>query len=389
MRGCITKKGSTYSVVVDTGRDENGKRKQKWFNGYKSSKEAEKALIKILNQLEDNSYLDVEKMTVREYLKNWLETYVDVNLSKTTARGYRVNIEKHIIPSLGNIPLHKLQPIHIQDLYNKKVKNGRCDGKGGLSAKSVIYIHRVLRKALSQAVKLQILSKNAADFVDTPKKKTYQAKILNEDEIQLLLNAFRGTNIFIPVVLAISTGLRRGESLGLRWGDIDFEQKTLTISQTILPTNEGYTFDTPKSEKSHRTIVVADNITKLLQHHKRLQENNKKLLGKAYNDFDLVSCYPDGKPFSPSSLSHMFARVLKRNNLPSIRFHDLRHINATLMLKNNIPAKIASERLGHSTVGITLDLYSHVLKEMQEDAALKLDSIIFKPESEHDNEKNT
>lgn len=384
MKGCITKKGSTYSIIVDMGRDGNGKRKQKWFNGYKTKKEAEKALIKILSQLEDNSFIDPSKITVKEYLLNWLETYVDTNLAKTTARGYRVNVEKHVIPEFGNMLLSKLQPIHIQALYNKKLKEGRVDGKGGLSAKSVIYIHRVLRKALSQAVKLQILSKNPADFVDIPKNKSYEVKILKEDEIQSLLNAFKNTDIFIPVALAISTGLRRGEALALRWSDIDFENKTLSISQNIVPLKRGYIFTTTKSEKSRRTILITDNIIKLLEQQKELQEKNKKLLGEIYKDNDLVSCYPDGAPFNPSSFSHMFAKVLKKNNLSHIRFHDLRHLNATLMLKSNIPPKIASARLGHSSIGITLDLYSHVINEMQEDAANKLDNIIFKLEDGND-----
>ena len=155
-----------------------------------------------------------------------------------------------------------------------------------------------------------------------------------------------------------------------------------------MPLKRGYTFDTTKSEKSHRTIVITDSIIKLLQHEKEVQNKNKLLLGDGYNDHDLVSCYPNGMPFNPSSFSHTFAKVLKKNSLTHIRFHDLRHINATLMLKNNIPAKIASERLGHSTIGITLDLYSHVLKEMQDDAALKLDSIIFKSNDKKDNEKS-
>lgn len=347
-------------------------------------KEAEKALIKILSQLEDNSFIDPSKITVKEYLLNWLETYVDTNLAKTTARGYRVNVEKHVIPEFGNMLLSKLQPIHIQALYNKKLKEGRVDGKGGLSAKSVIYIHRVLRKALSQAVKLQILSKNPADFVDIPKNKSYEVKILKEDEIQSLLNAFKNTDIFIPVALAISTGLRRGEALALRWSDIDFENKTLSISQNIVPLKRGYIFTTTKSEKSRRTILITDNIIKLLEQQKELQEKNKKLLGEIYKDNDLVSCYPDGAPFNPSSFSHMFAKVLKKNNLSHIRFHDLRHLNATLMLKSNIPPKIASARLGHSSIGITLDLYSHVINEMQEDAANKLDNIIFKLEDGND-----
>ncbi|WHH57285.1 tyrosine-type recombinase/integrase [Petroclostridium sp. X23] len=381
MRGCITKKGSNYSIVVDIGRVD-GKRKQKWFNGYRTKREAQNALTKILSQLQDNTFVDTDKITVKEYLLQWLENYVDTNLSPTTAYGYRVNVEKHIIPNLGNIQLQKLQPLHIQQLYNEKLKNGRVDGKGGLSAKSVIYIHRVFRKALAQAVKLQIISRNVADLVEVPKKKPFNAKILDSDEVPSLLEAFKNTNLYIPVLLGVAVGLRRGEALGLRWQDIDYKNKTITISQTILHSKAGIIINTPKTIKSHRTIVISDTIIAALKYQQERQQENKDLLGEAYQDNDLVTCGADGSPINPSTFSRNFSDTLERNDLTHIRFHDLRHTNATLMLKSDIPAKIASERLGHSTIGITLDLYSHVLKEMQQDAASRLESLLFVNKSE-------
>lgn len=373
----MTKKLILYSIVIDIGRDNKGKRVQKWFSGYKTKKEAQIAQAKIITEIENNNYINTEKITLAEYLLNWLDSYVDVNLSKTTAEGYRTHIEKHINPNIGHIPLQKLQAINIQKLYDEKLKDGRLDGKGGLSAKTVIAIHRTLRKALNQAYKLQMINKNVADMVELPKKKSYQAKTLNDEDIPAFINAFKDTEIYISVMLALSLGLRRGEALGLRWKDIDFKGKTITINQTILHIKSGYVFHNPKTEKSHRSILISDLVIKLLINQKKKQNENKLMLGQAYNDYDLVTCRADGTPINPATFSHMFSTVLTKNELPNIRFHDLRHTNATLMLKSNIPAKIASERLGHSTIGITLDLYSHVLKDMQEEAVNKLDSVIF------------
>lgn len=378
MKGCIVKKKgrSTYSIVIELGRDESGKRKQKWFNGYKTKKEAEKELIKILNQFEENSGFIPEKITLGEYLKNWMKEYVELNLAVKTIEGYRVNVEKHIIPSLGKIQLQKLQPLNIQQFYNEKLKNGRVDGKGGLSPKSILYIHRVLRKALQQAVKLQLINKNPADFVEVPKQKGYKASFLDEEQVQKYLKAFSETNLYIPVLLGIGLGLRRGEALGVQWKDINFNSKTVTISRSLLPSGKGLIFHEPKTESSTRTISIPDFVLEELQRHKEQQEDFKRLLGAAYKENDLICCYADGTAINPASFSHMFERAQDKHGLLNIRFHDLRHTNATLMLKSKVPPKVAAERLGHSSIGITMDLYSHVMKEMQEEAANKISNIL-------------
>jgi integrase len=385
MKGCIFKRGKKYSVVIELGRDNNGKRIQKWFSGYKTKKEAEKALVTILHQIETNTFINPEKITLAEYLRQWMHDYVEPNLAPKTIDGYKVNIEGHIIPSIGNIPLQKLQPIHIQQFYRSKLENGRLDDKGGLSAKSVLYIHRVLRKALSNALKMQLIPRNVADAVELPKAKTYYAKFLNEKELRKLLNTLKNTDIYIPVLLASCLGLRRGEALGLQWKDIDFENKTISVIRALLPSIGGTPiFHEAKTKTSERTIVISDSIIFELEKHRNKQQRYRKLLGNAYKDYDLVTCLNNGSPINPASFSHTFARTLKKHNLRHIRFHDLRHSNATLMLKHNISPKVASERLGHSKINITLDLYSHVLKEMQEEAANKIDNAIFNFDKEND-----
>ncbi len=377
MKGSVTKKGSKYYIIVDIGRDNTGKRKQKWYGGFKTKKEAEKELIKVLNQIENNTFINPDKITVSEYLKQWLYDYVEKNLAPVTIESYRTNIEKHIIPCLGLNLLQKMQPIHIQQFYNEMLVKGRTDGKGGLSPKSVLYLHRILREAINHALKLQLVNRNVVDLVEPPRQKSFKAKFLNENQVQILLDTLKYTNLYIPTLLAVGLGLRRGEALGLKWDDIDFEDKTITISRSLLPSQKGVIFHDPKTEKSNRVIIAPNTILLELQKLKDKQQEHKDLLGDAYKKDNLVCCYNDGSYFNPATFSGLFLKALRRYKLEEIRFHDLRHTNATLMLKHNIPAKVASERLGHSGIGITLDLYSHVMKEMQEEAANKIEKAIF------------
>lgn len=375
MRGCITKKGKTYSIIVDIGKDEEGRRKQKWYNGFKTKKQAQTELTKILNQLENNTFVNPEKLTLEEYMDNWFENNAKAKLTLKTLSGYEYIIDKHIKPSLGHILLQKLQPIHIQQCYRQKLENGRLDKGGGLSAKTVIHIHRVLRKALFDAEKMQLISKNAADMVDLPKIKKYKANVYDENQVKELLQAAKLTEMYIPILLAVGLGLRLGEVFGLKWQDIDFPNKSIVVKRALSLIKKELVFHEPKTEKSNRIIIASDMIINELTIIKEKQENNMVILGESYNNLDLVNCYNDGSPINPSNFTHKFADFLLRNKMPHIRFHDLRHTNATLMLKKNIAPKVAAERLGHSTISITLDLYSHVLNEMQHDAAKKLDSI--------------
>jgi len=373
MRGSIVKKGKTYSVVVDIGKI-NGKRKQKWFSGFQTKKEAQNKLTEVLSQLKNNSYIEPSKITLGEYLIEWLETNAKPNIAVTTYSGYSVNIRKHIIPHIGSIVLQELHPIQIQNFYNSLSQDGKCNSKGALSPRSIQYIHMVLRQALEYAYKMQIIPRNVADMVKIPKQKKYIPNFLSSDEINNLLKIFKDTSIYMPVLLAVGIGLRRGEVLALKWSNIDLENKIIYINENLIPTKEGAIFSTPKTDSSKREIIVPENIITELVKLKEIQENNKKLLGKGYINNDLVCCYDNGKNFSPGAFSHLFAEILKRNNFRHIRFHDLRHTNATLMLKANISPKVASVRLGHSKVSTTLDIYSHVVKEMQEEAAHKLNS---------------
>lgn len=373
MRGSVVKKGKTYSFIIDIGKV-NGKRKQKWFNGYKTKKEAQNELTEVLSQLKNNSYIEPSKITLSEFLEKWLEECAKPNVAVTTYSGYAVNVNKHINPVIGHIVLQELQPIQIQNFYNNLAKNGKCNGTGGLSPRSIQYIHMVLRQALEYAYKMQLIPRNVADMTKIPKQKKYIANFLLEEEIEQLLKIFKDTQIYMPVLLAVGIGLRRGEALALKWSNVNFATNTITISENLIPTKEGCIFSTPKTDSSKREIVVPKFIINELILLKEKQDKNKILLGKAYTNKDLVCCYDNGNNFNPGAFSHLFSDILARNNFRHIRFHDLRHTNATLMLKSNVSPKVASARLGHSKTSTTLDIYSHVVKELQEDTAKKLNN---------------
>jgi len=372
-----TSNGYTWQIIIEAGFESEGKRKRiyKTVNGTK--KEAEKVLTMMLTELNKGTLIEPSRLTVQEYLREWVKTYVEPNLAPTSLDGYRVNIERHIIPSIGHLKLQDLTPLHLQRLYKERLERGRVDGKGGLSAKSVIYIHRNIREALDHAVRMQIIPRNVADLVTLPRVKPFKSEVYDEDQIKKLLQAAQGTDMELPVTLAAALGLRRGELLALKWENVDLDGKTISVCDNLVPTSKGNITKAPKSENSRRTLDFPEGLAPLLKRHRRLQNERKLKLGPAYCNQGHVCCQEDGKYWAPSYFSKKFADFLKRHKLPHTRLHDLRHSNATLMLKYGVPAKVASQRLGHSSIGITLDLYSHVMGDMQKGAAEKIDVGLF------------
>lgn len=372
MEGHIAKKGKRYYVVIDLDRDPiTNKRQQKWFSGFKTKKAAQAELNKILYELQQNTFIIPSTETLREYLNYWLEQRKD-NLSPTTLYGYKSIMKNHLIPQLGNIELNKLKPLHIQEYYSNRL--------AFLSPTTVLHHHRLLRKALNDAKGWQIIKLNPADHVEAPKPKKYKAKVLSVDEIKLLIKVLENTPLETPVLLTLFLGLRRGELLALEWADIDYDNKTITIQRNLVRGGESGNelfLKEPKTEKSIRTIPISDNILSLLKKQKIKQNENRLKFGKYYKENNYIFTTEIGNLINPAVFSHRFGDFLKKNDLKKIRLHDLRHTSATLMLQSKIPAKVASERLGHSNIHTTLDLYSHVLKEMEKEASDVLDNMIF------------
>lgn len=355
-RGSVKKRGKTWTYVIPIGKYENGKTKYKWVGGFKKQSDAEKALNREMGHINKYGYIEESGMTVKEYMKQWFDAY-KVNLKPSTARGYRVNIENHIIPQIGQLKLSILQRGHVQNMYDDLLSSG-------LSGTTVIYIHRVLRKALKKAVGVYIRM-NPADDLELPKKSEYKAQVLDEGQVKRLLKMSKETDIYIPILLAVGVGLRRGEVLGLMWEDIDFDQNIIHIRRNAVTVDKVVQVGTPKSKTSRRSILVSSKKILILKDHM------KKHPGAQY-----VVTGADGKIYSSSILNDRFKELLQDAGLPNIRFHDLRHTFATIGLRKGIHPKVMSGILGHSTIGITMNLYSHLDISMQESAVSILDDEI-------------
>lgn len=370
MRGSIVKKGKRYYIVVDVPPKPGQKRKQDWIPAGTSKHEAELKLPEILKKINAGEYIEASKATLAEYLEKWLE-HIKANVRPSTFSIYQWAVRKYISPLLGHHRLDKLRPLTIQLFYSSVAG-------GELSPTSVHYLHRVLNQSLKQAVKWQVIAHNPCDAVEAPKKRKYQAQVLNAEQISLLLDSIRETNIHLPVLLAAMAGLRRGEICGLRWKDVDLERGILSVRNTLDWNNGKLTLSSVKTSTSMRPVKLPKNVLEVVRRQRLAQKENRLALGLQYQDQGFVWAWDDGRPHDPDYLYKQFRKVLQRLGLPAVRFHDLRHSHATLLLQEGIPIKVVSERLGHSSTQFTQDIYSHVLPNMQDAAAAAMDNLFMK-----------
>ncbi|MDH5327985.1 MAG: site-specific integrase [Gammaproteobacteria bacterium] len=238
---------------------------------------------------------------------------------------------------------------------------------------------------MKRAVKLKLRSRNPVEDVESPRPVSKEVQALDEEQTVALLKVAEGTPLYMPILFAVTTGLRRGELVGLKWKDIDLETSGVTVSRSIQQTKGKVEIKKPKTESSKRTVTIPSIAMEALQTH-RIEQNKQRLkLGKIYQNEDWVFAKPDGSLWKPDSLTQAFRKLISDSGLPKVRFHDLRHSHASQLLKKGVHPKVAQERLGHSSIAITLDLYSHLLKGVQEEAASKVDealrSAIKKPSS--------
>lgn len=372
MTGCIKKRSEgSYTIIVSLGKDPvTGKKKQSWRTIRGNKRDAERELTKLLNELNTGTYLEPSKLTVAEYLEKWLAEYAQGNVAGKTYERYCGIVRRQLIPDIGALPLAKLQPLHIQSHYTSKLQGGRLDGRaGGLSAQTIVHHHRVLKEALDRAVKWGLLVRNPALAAEPPKPQKREIQAIDEDASVWLIDAAMGTRLYVPVFLAITTGMRRGEVLALRWSDVDMNRGYLTAARAIEQTKlGGLKFKTPKNRKG-RQLSLPPVMVDALRLHRVEQEKRQMLLGDAYEQNDLVCCVEDGSIWKPSAFTSAYEDLLRRRGIKKIRFHDLRHSHASQLLRSGVNPKIISERLGHSKVGFTLDVYAHLLPGMQEEAA--------------------
>jgi integrase len=361
-----------WAIVIDIRDAETGKRRRKWHAFKGTKREAQTECARLIGEHKAGKVsLAPSKTTVAEFLGRWLE-HMWAQLTPRSHERYTELVTKNIVPLIGSVALAKLQPVMISQAYAKALKSGRRDGRGGLSPKTVLYMHRVLRQALAQAVVWELLGRSPADAVEAPKTERRQMTALDTDATAALVEAARDTSLFIPVLLAVMCGIRRSEIAALRWKSVDLERGTLSVVASSEQTSDGVREKPPKNGKG-RSVELSSLVVEELRRHRVQQAEHLLRLGIRLNDEHHVVMRGDGLPLQPRSLTHAFQIFLGSQKLQRVRLHDLRHTHATLLLKGGVHPKIAQERLGHSSIAITLDLYSHVLPGMQREAAQFLD----------------
>jgi integrase len=315
-------------------------------------------------------------MTVREWLTAWLAT-IRPEVSPKTHERYEEIVDHFLAVELGALPIAKLAPPHISAAYTRWATFGRRDGKpGGLSPQTRRHVHRILNAALSRAVEQQVIARNPADIVarHLPKVERRKMITLTPEEAARLLEAIKRKRVYWPVLIALATGMRRGEILAIQWKNLDLERGVVRVVESLEQTKSALRFKAPKTEKA-RAIALPSFVIEELRRLKRDQAQELLALGIRQSGETLVCGRYDGDPMLPRSLTHEFAKAAGRvKDVPRIRFHDLRHSHATQLLAAGVHPKVAQERLGHSTITTTLDLYSHVTETMQAEAAAKLDT---------------
>ncbi|KAB2795923.1 site-specific integrase [Brucella anthropi] len=375
MKGHIRERSpGKWAIVIDVPDPETGQRRRKWHSFHGTKRQAQVECARLIAELNGGAYIEPDKATVAQFLKRWLD-HVKPSVSRKTHERYAELCEQKLIPALGTTILIKLKTERIDNALSTALVSGRHDGKGGLSPTTVRHLRRVLVMALKQAVVWGLLPKNPAEASKAPKIERKPMAAYDATQTAILLEAVEGKRLHIPVLLAVMCGLRRGEIAALRWKHVDFTGSRLMVIESAEQTNKETHYKEPKSGKG-RVVDLPASVAATLQTHRVKQAENLLLLGIGLTDDNFIVADHEGKPLQPRSLTDAWQDLIKGLDLPRIRFHDLRHTHATQLLAAGVHPKIASERLGHSTIGITLDLYSHVMPGMQANAAAQIDAMI-------------
>lgn len=369
MKGIVVRKGADgkklyYAIVYVL--DAAGRRKQKWLSG-ESRPEVEVKKLDVLYRASTGQYID-SRVSFGEFAERCLNDW-DARLSPSTLEAYRVIVRVHLNPKFGKIPLRKIAPDSIANLYSVKRISG-------LSGTTVRNIHRLLHRILAQAVRYQLLAINPADRVDPPRKSFSEMAVLTDSEIELVLEtAITDGPYFAYLHTSIFTGMRRGELLGLKWSDVDLVGAEISVTRSLYRRLSGeFVLKQPKSARSSRQISLDPMTCQVLRRHLDAEMLVAKDSGIKFVQDRFVFCHGDGSHWLPHTISQYWHRLAKKLGIKA-RLHDLRHSHASMLLKLNVHPKIVSERLGHSSVSVTLDLYSHVVPGLQERAAKALGDV--------------
>jgi integrase len=349
------------SISLDHGR-------RKYLYG-KTRQEVGRKLTAVLKARQDGLPVLGERQTVAQYLEGWLES-ARPSLRPRTFSRYEQYLRLHAIPEIGRLSLAKLGPQHLQRLYASRLE-------AGLSPTSVAHLHAVLHRALEQAARWGLVARNVASLVTRPRITRQEMTTLSPEQARAFLEAAQEDRLGALYVLALTTGMRQGELLALRWRDVDLQAGTLQVRATLQRTGNGFSFAEPKTARSRRQVALTGIAIAALRRHRTAQAEERLQLGAVWEDNDVVFANEVGRPVEATNLiRRSFHPLLERADLPRIRFHDLRHTAATLMLGRAVHPKVVAEMLGHSQIAVTLDLYSHVTPTMQRQATEALDAVL-------------
>lgn len=366
------KKGEIrYEITVEGERDPLTGERNRVYKTVKCSYREAKALMHQM-MVDMDRGLTIRKLptTIAEWLDTWLELYLP-NVEETTKIGYKTKVKCYIKPAIGKILVQSLRAEHVQKMVNDMIDRG-------LSAKNIRDTYNNINAAMKKAVRLRMIPFNPCEGVVLPKIKRYKAKVYDTKMIKNLLDVAQGTDMYLPILLCVTAGLRRGELLALRWENIDFENNLLKVRSNMVRGEKDYIIKAPKSEAGIRDITLGEEVMAVLRREKTQYAKDMFSYGAGFQNLGFVIRQGDGSPLRPDSMSRKWRRFIDYNKLPSIRFHDLRHSNATVLIQAGVNPRVVQQRLGHSDVNITLNTYTHVLPEMDVEAAAKLDSIMLK-----------
>lgn len=375
----------TWCAQITTGVDPlKGTPVRKTVYG-KKREDVKNKLIEIQNQVRTQTYADPGKMTLGEWLDTWLEEYMKNSIRQTTYDSYFVQIHKHIKPAIGHIKLKELETTDLQRFYNAKLERGRADKyknekgeivtrEGGLSPRTVRYMHQVIRGALAQAIEEHKLVKSPADAVKLPRDPKKEMKTLSKDDVKVFLEHAKKYRYYAAYYLELASGLRRGEILALRWKDVDLNENTVKVSRHLVRVKGGFIFQEPKTEKSKRSVEIPEDAIKVIKAHMARQKVEIAKAGELYENRDnekerLLFATELGKRLDPKNFTRDFQGCLKQAGLEKVRFHDMRHTYATMMLEAGASLNAVQEQLGHHSPTFTAEQYGHVTKKMKKDAA--------------------
>lgn len=373
----------TWGFVADIGVDPStGKRKQARRRGFATKREAQDELTRLLSSVAEQTFVAPQRQTVGEFFEEWLAT-IEGSRQPSTWESYARNLRLHVVPAIGRLQLQQLDPGHLNRLYGDLRRGGRKDGKGGgLSPRTIRYVHTIIGAAMRDAVRWQRIVRSPAELAEPPRASDAQAPEMQTwsgPELARFLAAEEGSRYYPAFHLLATTGMRRGEALGLRWSDIDLEGGRLGIRQTLTVVKHELRFANRTKTGKGRPVDLDAGTVAVLKAWKARQAAERLQMGGGWHsdDGDLVFTLPDGRPYHPERFSREFDRRVARHELPRIRCHDLRHTWATLALAAGVPLKVVSERLGHATTAITADTYSHVTPSMGAAAAETVAGVIF------------